>query len=97
VRVSPSWAAFEEDLPWLGEPYFFSTKGTRLLWDAPFSATRDLVLIFGSETRGLPPEIHERYADRMLAMPIASPHVRSLNLSTAAGIAIYEVLRQWRA
>jgi tRNA(Leu) C34 or U34 (ribose-2'-O)-methylase TrmL len=38
-----------------------------------------------------------RYADRMLRMPIASPHVRSLNLSTAAGIAMYEVLRQWNA
>ncbi|HWS71947.1 MAG TPA: tRNA (cytidine(34)-2'-O)-methyltransferase [Thermoanaerobaculia bacterium] len=97
VRVWHSWSVFEEQLPSLGEPYFFSTKGKRLIWDAPFAATRDLVLIFGSETRGLPPEIHERYADRMLTMPIASPHVRSLNLSTAAGIAIYEVLRQWRA
>ena len=96
LRVWHSWATFEEQLPSLGEPYFFSTKGKRQFWDAPFAATRDLVLVFGSETRGLPPEIHERYADCMLTMPIASPHVRSLNLSTAAAIAMYEVLRQWR-
>lgn len=97
LRVSPSWAAFERELPSLGEPYFFSTKGKRLWCDAPFAASPDVVLIFGSETRGLAPEIHERYGERMLTMPIASPHVRSLNLSTAAGIAIYEVLRQWRS
>jgi tRNA (cytidine/uridine-2'-O-)-methyltransferase len=96
VRVSPSWEAFEEQLPSLGEPYFFSTKAKRLYWDAPFAASPDLVLLFGSETRGLAPAIHESYRDRMLTMPIASGHVRSLNLSTAAGIATYEVLRQWR-
>jgi tRNA (cytidine/uridine-2'-O-)-methyltransferase len=67
-----------------------------LVWDAPLEKAQDIVLIFGSETAGLPKHIHERYADRMLAMPIASPHVRSLNLSTAVGIAVYETLRQRR-
>jgi tRNA(Leu) C34 or U34 (ribose-2'-O)-methylase TrmL len=38
----------------------------------------------------------ERYPERMVAMPIASPLVRSLNLSTCVGIAVYEVLRQRR-
>ncbi|MEY4095154.1 MAG: hypothetical protein RLZZ53_2353, partial [Acidobacteriota bacterium] len=53
--------------------------------------------VFGRETGGLAPEIHEKYQDRFLNMPIASPLVRSLNLSTSVGIAIYEVLRQQRA
>jgi tRNA (cytidine/uridine-2'-O-)-methyltransferase len=96
LRVWPSWEAFEAELPSLGEPYLFSTKATRLFWDAPFGTTEDVVLIFGRETGGLPPELLERYRDRLLAMPILSPRVRSLNLSTSVAIAIYEVLRQRR-
>ena len=83
--------------PALGEPCFFSTKATRLFWDAPLGAPQDVVLVFGRETGGLPAELHERYADRMVTMPIASPLVRSLNLSTSVGIATYEVLRQRRS
>jgi tRNA (cytidine/uridine-2'-O-)-methyltransferase len=97
LRVWPSWEAFERELPALGEPYFFSTKATRLLWDAPLGAADDVVLVFGRETGGLPPEIHDRYRDRFVTMPIASPLVRSLNLSTSVAIAVYEVLRQRRS
>jgi tRNA (cytidine/uridine-2'-O-)-methyltransferase len=92
LRVWPSWEAFEAELPNLGEPFFFSTRAKRMYWEAEFP--ENSVLIFGRETGGLPEAIHARYADRMLAMPIASPHVRSLNLSTAVGIVLYEVLRQ---
>ena len=94
LRIWESWGAIERELPKLGEPWFFSTKAKRLLWDAPLGGPQDVVLVFGRETGGLAPSIHERHADRMLAMPIASPHVRSLNLSTSVGIAVYEVLRQ---
>ena len=97
LRVWPSWDAFETQLPSLGEPYFFSTKATRLLWDAPLGASDDVVLVFGRETGGLPAELHERYRDRFVAMPILSPRVRSLNLSTSVAIAVYEVLRQRRS
>jgi tRNA (cytidine/uridine-2'-O-)-methyltransferase len=97
LQVWPGWGAFEEQLPALGEPYFFSTKATRLLWDAPLGVSKSIVLIFGRETGGLPPELHEGYRDRFLAMPILSPLVRSLNLSSSVAIAAYEVLRQRRA
>ncbi len=97
VRTWTDWATFERQLPSLGEPYFFSTKATRLLWDAPLGVPDDLVLIFGRETGGLPAELHERYPDRFLAMPILSPRVRSLNLSTSVAIGLYEVLRQRRS
>lgn len=97
LRVWPNWSAFEEQLPALGEPYFFSTKAARLLWDAPLGTHDAVVLIFGRETGGLPPELHEKYRDRFVTMPIVSPRVRSLNLSTSVGIAAYEVLRQRRA
>ena len=96
--MSERWAAFERELPSLGDPWFFSTKATRLLWDAPLAPSpgRDVVLVFGRETGGLPDEIRDRYADRLLAMPILSDRVRSLNLSTAVAIAGFEVLRQRR-
>jgi tRNA (cytidine/uridine-2'-O-)-methyltransferase len=95
-RVWPNWEAFEKELPALGIPYFFSAKANRLLWDVSFGGPADVVLIFGGETAGLPPELHARYADRFVGMPIVSPLVRSLNLSTAVAIAVYEVIRQRR-
>lgn len=96
MRVWESWDVFEVALPAPGEAYFFSTKGSRLFWDAPLGAPSDVVLIFGRETGGLAASIHERYNDRFVAMPILSPHVRSLNLTTSVGIAVCETLRQRR-
>ena len=96
-RVWPDWTTFERELPSLGNPYFFSTRATRRLWDAPLGAGGDVVLIFGRETGGLPADLHARYRDRFVTMPILSPAVRSLNLSTAVGIAVYEVMRQRQA
>jgi tRNA (cytidine/uridine-2'-O-)-methyltransferase len=92
LRVWPSWDAFEPSLPSLGQPFFFSTKATRSLWDATFPS--DSVLIFGRETGGFSADIHERYGDRMYRIPMHSEHVRSLNLSTSAGIVLYEAMRQ---
>ena len=96
-RIWPSWDAFERALPALGEPWLFSTKATRTLWDAPLGATDDVVLVFGRETTGLPDIVVARFTERLVAMPMSSLVVRSLNLSTCVGIATYEVLRQRRA
>ncbi|MBA3637811.1 MAG: tRNA (cytidine(34)-2'-O)-methyltransferase [Acidobacteriota bacterium] len=96
LRVWKDWDTFERELSTLGTPYFFSTKATRPLWDAPLGSPGDIVLIFGRETGGLPGDVHERYHDRFVGMPMLSPRVRSLNLSTTVGIAVYEVLRQRR-
>lgn len=92
-KIWPDWPAFERAMPDLGESYFFSTKATRLFWDAPLGTAKDLVLVFGRETGGLAPELHERFADRFVKIPVLSPHVRSLNLSTSVAVAVYEVLR----
>ncbi len=51
-------------------------------------------LLFGSETRGLPPSVLARCPEQMLTIPQLTGHVRSLNLATAVGIALYEALRQ---
>jgi tRNA (cytidine/uridine-2'-O-)-methyltransferase len=51
-----------------------------------------LFMIFGSETRGLPEPIFQMYPDAIYHIPITAK-IRSLNLSTAVGIALYESLR----
>lgn len=52
------------------------------------------VLLFGSETKGVAPDIRARYPDRQINIPMPTDKVRSLNLSTAVGIVVYEALRQ---
>jgi tRNA (cytidine/uridine-2'-O-)-methyltransferase len=94
VRVWPDWETFEAQLPTLGTPWFFSTKGTVPYWDAPLAGPEGTVLVFGRETAGLPDALHEAYAGQFVTMPMHSPHIRSLNLSTSVGVAVYEVLRQ---
>ena len=51
-------------------------------------------LLFGNESSGLPAEIRTKYADRLISIPMPTGKVRSLNLATAAGIVLYEALRQ---
>jgi len=97
-RVRPvvwqDWAAFESALPGLGEPFLFSAEAPRELWDVRFPG--DSVLIFGRESGGLPDELRARHRERLVCIPMADTKMRSLNLSTAVAIALYEVLRQRR-
>ena len=51
-------------------------------------------LLFGAETRGLPPEVLARHGAACFAIPMVSGKVRSLNLATSVGIVMYEGLRQ---
>jgi tRNA (cytidine/uridine-2'-O-)-methyltransferase len=94
VRVWASWSVFEKQMFELGDPWFFATAATDSLWDASLSAHGDVVLVFGRETMGLPPEIQEQYRERLVRIPMFSPHVRSLNLSTSVALAVYEVVRR---
>jgi tRNA (cytidine/uridine-2'-O-)-methyltransferase len=71
--------------------WFFSSKGTRSLWDARFADGE--WLIFGSETTGLSEAIRQRAGDRAIRIPQAE-NERCLNLSTAVGIGLFEALRQ---
>jgi tRNA (cytidine/uridine-2'-O-)-methyltransferase len=72
------------------EVAIFSKTGRRPFWSLP-SPSR-LFLIFGSETRGLPASLMERYPEATYHIPITQ-NIRSLNLSTAVAIALYESLR----
>ncbi len=88
------WDDFEGFLkamaPQNSEVIVFSKRGVKPFWSMP-NAKR-LFLVFGAETRGLPQSILQRFADASYYIPITS-EIRSLNLSTAAGIALYESLR----
>lgn len=52
------------------------------------------VLLFGSESQGLPQHLLQRNPEQTLTIPMPAGKVRSLNLATAAGIVLYEALRQ---
>jgi tRNA (cytidine/uridine-2'-O-)-methyltransferase len=71
---------------------FFSTKVKRLYTDWQYKDGD--CLIFGPETRGLPETLLEENGSNCLTIPMANENVRSLNLSTSVGIALYEALRQ---
>ena len=72
--------------------FFFSTRGTSTYLKASFS--EDSFLVFGSETKGLPSWIFDRYPEQIWRIPILHPRVRSLNLASAVSVVVYEALRQ---
>jgi tRNA (cytidine/uridine-2'-O-)-methyltransferase len=92
LRVWPSWDALERKLPELGVPFFFSSHGSRSFWDVKYPD--DVALVFGRESVGLPGELLARYAASTLHVPMVEPKLRSVNLSTTAGLAMFEVVRQ---
>ncbi len=71
---------------------FFSTRASTSYLEARFQPGE--YLVFGSETEGLPADLLERHAARSFRIPILRPQVRSLNLSSAVAIVLYEALRQ---
>ena len=76
-----------------GRFYYLSSKAAR-----PYTQVRYMegdFLVFGPETRGLPEDMLAKNRDRTITIPMDGP-VRSLNLSTSAGIVLYESLRQVR-
>lgn len=91
--VHPGWRHFREAIA-RERCYYFSAHGTHSLWDAriPDGA----VLVFGNETVGMPDRILEKHPERCYRIPMRGD-VSSLNLATAVGIVLYDVLRQhWR-
>jgi tRNA (cytidine/uridine-2'-O-)-methyltransferase len=71
---------------------YFSTKAERLYTEWQFQPND--CLVFGRETRGLPEELLRANWDRCLRIPMPNPQIRSLNLATSVGIALYEAERQ---
>jgi tRNA (cytidine/uridine-2'-O-)-methyltransferase len=73
--------------------WLFSKFGERLYTTAEFGPND--ALVFGSETKGLGEEFLSHYpSSQILRIPIVTDYVRSLNLSNAVAIALYEARRQ---
>jgi tRNA (cytidine/uridine-2'-O-)-methyltransferase len=72
--------------------FFFSTKAKKLYTELKYPP--DAYLVFGCETKGLPEELIFNNPENSAAIPFAKSNVRSLNLSNAAAIVLYEALRQ---
>jgi tRNA (cytidine/uridine-2'-O-)-methyltransferase len=92
--VHASWEQFTAGRP-PGRLLFFAARAPQRYTEVRFRA--DDVLVFGSESRGLPAALRAAHADATYGIPIASPHVRSLNLATAVAIVLFEARRQLEA
>jgi tRNA (cytidine/uridine-2'-O-)-methyltransferase len=91
LRVHRSFDALREEMRgcrWV----YFSTRGRRSYFEFRFLPGD--CLVFGSETNGLPVELMESEPENVLAVPIDRTRVRSLNLATTVGAALFEAIRQ---
>ena len=91
LKVWDNFDSFEKAMaPQKNEVAIFTKNGAKPFWE--MTSPERLFLVFGSETQGLPATIISRYKNATYHIPITS-EIRSLNLSTVVGIALYESLR----
>jgi tRNA (cytidine/uridine-2'-O-)-methyltransferase len=91
LRVHGSWEAFLSTAR-PGNLLFFSKRAVRSYTSIRYQ--EDDFLVFGPETRGLPQPLLDANANAALRIPMMGSGVRSLNLSNAVSIVLYEALRQ---
>jgi len=92
-EVVDDWPSLVARLP--ARTFWFLTKHARRHYIEPAFQPGD-VLVFGSESKGLPETMRREHAEHCLRIPMRE-QVRSLNLSVAAALVAYEAVRQWRA
>ncbi len=91
LTVHDSWQAYLA-APHRGRLIGFSARSTASYTRCEFGP--DDRLLFGKETVGLGPEVIRMLGDDVFTIPMASPNVRSLNVSNAVSIVVYEARRQ---
>ena len=93
VTRHASWQhLLDAESPHAERMFALTTKGTGHVFDTRFQPGDWLV--FGSETRGLAPELRDRFApERQLRLPMRAGQ-RSLNLSNAVAVTVFEAWRQ---
>ncbi len=84
------WQSLTQQLD-VSRMWFFTKTATRAFTDVVYEPGD--ALVFGCESQGLPRSLLEEHADRAVRIPIA-PEARSLNLSVAVAVAVYEARRQ---
>lgn len=72
--------------------HLLTRHAARRYTDIPIE--RGHCLVFGKETTGLGPELLNRFPDQCYTIPMAEPRVRSLNLSSAVAVVVYDALRR---
>ena len=93
LHVHSDWSSFIQSPQAPTRLWLFTTHAQQTYWQAGFSDGDGLV--FGNEGHGAPDWLHEEIGDSFrVKIPHANSDLRSLNLSTAAGIATFEALRQ---
>jgi len=92
VRAWDSWEALCDHAGTAAQFMFIECQGERPYWEADLSGGGDLYLMFGPETRGIPLAILARHPGRTWRIPMQG--TRSLNLSTAVAVVLYEAVRQ---
>ena len=93
VHEHANWAAFRASPVAPRRLWLFTTHATQSFWAARYAD--DDGLVFGNEEAGAPDWLHAEFSEaQKVKIPHANGALRSLNLSTAAGIATYEALRQ---
>ncbi len=93
VHVHSSFEAFRDEHPG-SRLHLFSSQANRSYLDADFEPGDSLV--FGKESVGLPRAMLENHSEHVWGIP-TSGQVRSLNLSNAVAIVLYEALRRSNA
>jgi tRNA (cytidine/uridine-2'-O-)-methyltransferase len=89
-RRWPDFASLQAAAGLRARFFFLTTKTDRAYWDATFQDGD--YLVFGRESKGLPESLLAAHPEQCLTIP--QQGVRSLNLATAVGIALYEAVRQ---
>ena len=89
-EVAKDWESLQESLG-ARRFWFFTKHAIESFWEAEFS--HGDVLVFGSETAGLPEGMLSEHSESQLKIPI-SDGVRSLNLASSVAVAGYEVARK---
>lgn len=73
--------------------FFATTKGKHVYSEPDYKNKKEIFILFGKETKGLPEDILQKYIDKTIRIPMRET-LRSLNLSNSVNIVLYEVYRQ---
>ena len=73
--------------------FFANKKSKRCYSDVNYSNMKEVFVLFGKETKGLPEDLLQKYMNRDIRIPMRET-LRSLNLSNSVAIIVYEILRQ---
>ena len=90
VGVYESFEELEQKYP---DAHFYPVETGGSSFHTEVTYPEDVFFVFGKETKGLPKAIVEKYADTLIRLPMRKG-LRSLNLSNAAAVMVYEALRQ---